>query len=424
MIPIGKKIKSDFHLIKNNYKILHFDEEPILFSGTNEFGNRILASSVDEDYDAKKQRYFYSIISPKDYGEFLHKKISYLDVLRKMQSLYVVDESFDASERENSIIDFDDIPREYLPAADSFCPNLFLTPSFSYKLGLKGKLADVYKAIPEDLSKVQVAFANLMKSSIKKLKGFVEPSISIGATGEAAYLQGSFKINFDIDFGNEIDEELKLFPEYRNEFIKNFIDYCINHLPDEVDKIYSGTEYEGLEFNNLLKKCGELYDQSKAKKPDSLKDILLTAIKTAADEIEELSGNIGEHFSSIEIANMEADVESPIGLIDAIYKTAIERTVDTIDELTLKDKVMVDPEPKEYSVQIYHLNTETRKGNALVKDSENEKFNYRPRITIKGDSSLEESIYSESLYKNMWIDVKGKAKKVGSKVKSIEIIPD
>ena len=81
----------------------------------------------------------------------------------------------------------------------------------------------------------------------------------------------------------------------------------------------------------------------------------------------------------------------------------------------------VDDNFNEYKIYIYHLNTDTRTGNAFIKNLTKEDEMSKPKIKINGDEGLDQTKYTESLYLNKWITVKAKAKKVGDKFKELDI---
>lgn len=86
-IDIYKKIDSDLPVIFENFKILHFDEEPILYTGLNKYGNRIIGSYIDVDEENKFERFLHSIISSKDYWDFINQQTSYLDLLKRTKEI-------------------------------------------------------------------------------------------------------------------------------------------------------------------------------------------------------------------------------------------------------------------------------------------------------------------------------------------------
>ena len=64
-------------LITANWQVLHFDEVPILFTGTNALGNRIVGSSAAEDREHRFERFIHAVIDIKSYVAFIHQEITY-----------------------------------------------------------------------------------------------------------------------------------------------------------------------------------------------------------------------------------------------------------------------------------------------------------------------------------------------------------
>ena len=76
---------------------------------------------------------------------------------------------------------------------------------------------------------------------------------------------------------------------------------------------------------------------------------------------------------------------------------------------------------RSYKIYIYHLNTDTRTGNALIRNVDNDEEMSKPKIKIDGEEGLEKTKYTESLYLNKWITVAAKAKKIGEKFSRLDI---
>lgn len=131
-------IETDLPVIVSNYKVLLFDEMPILFAGTNLYGNRILASIIDEDFTNKVTRFLYSIVDEKNYINFISGKITYFEILNIVKNKFFVDETF-AGDIFVFPISYDDIPVKYLPSEDSFCPEAENELSLNFGVSLKGK---------------------------------------------------------------------------------------------------------------------------------------------------------------------------------------------------------------------------------------------------------------------------------------------
>lgn len=110
--------------ITHEIKVLHFDEEPILFTGYNRLENILLCSVIDDNCGTKIKQFLEVIIDKNTLNDFLTKKITYLNILEKSCKIFVVNKSFDNKIYKSYYINFEDIPKEYLPSKDSFCPEL------------------------------------------------------------------------------------------------------------------------------------------------------------------------------------------------------------------------------------------------------------------------------------------------------------
>ncbi|MBF0345636.1 MAG: hypothetical protein HQL06_15590 [Nitrospirae bacterium] len=420
-IDKNRRFESDLALIENNYQTLLYDDEPILYTGTNKYGNRILGSSVEEDYESKIERYFHTIIDSKTYNDFLRKEISYLSIMQKGKSIFVIDKSFDSNTIQIYLINIDEIPVDYLPSVDSYCPEQELQSSFSYALKLKGKLADLHFAISKEVEKIQESFIELLQSSFNTcLKYFIQkPYIWI-----TPYSEGSFKIQFVIKLTKNKQITLIQKDDMISNFVSDYLKYCLNDLPIEVDKIFA-IEEDVVQFSKLICKYQNLYDTLKIKVPDEIKDILLNSIKDSVTLLDKLTEDIGDNYTYIELSNIEMnvgnDLEKTIGVIDSSFKHSIEKANKVIEK-TSKVNEIVDDEPQEYIIHIYHLNTETGKGRAYIYNKNNDKVMSQPKIQIRDFESLEETKYTESLHLNKWINVKGVARIVDGKFRSIDIV--
>ena len=123
-IDKNKKVDIDLPIIEDNFHVLHYDEEPILYTGTNKYGNRILGSSVEESDDSKLSRFFHVIVDSQTYFDFIKQKISYLTVLQNSRSFFVIDKAFDESHQDIYLLDIlKDVPADYYPSQDSLCPS-------------------------------------------------------------------------------------------------------------------------------------------------------------------------------------------------------------------------------------------------------------------------------------------------------------
>ena len=407
-----KQIHTDLPIITGNYQVLHFDDEPILFTGTNIYGNRIIGSLLDEDDEAGVSRYFYVIVDSRLYTDFRKCKVSYLQILKNSKPIYVIERSFDAKKTDIYFLSFDEVPEDYLPTEESFCPVQTSSLPLTYFVKLKGALADTNMALPREISNIQMIFAEMLESIPKTLKNILhEPPVAF----QRSYSEGSFALNFEISlkFEDMFIKDAKV-----TEYLNNFLGYCTEHLPKEADKLYEPESEAVTFFDHLISGYEELYSEVGVSLPEKYKEKVREEIKKSSESIAEMTETIGDHFTGIEIAN---DIENPrpIAYLDADFKQTIESVVDIIQSKT--QNVEEDREPREYDIYVYHLNKESRAGNAIIINDDQEKTMSRPKIKILGDEPLDHTKYTESLHLNERITVRAKAKKVDGKCRNLEI---
>ncbi|MFZ6008064.1 MAG: hypothetical protein ACOYU2_10490 [Nitrospirota bacterium] len=386
---------------------------PILFSGTNRYHNLVLGSLVYENDDEGYYRFFHVIADDSTYYDFLHQKISYRQVLKDANSFYVVDKDYENKVRNIYHFEFDEIPQEYVPLEDSFCPEPEYKYSLFFILGLKGKLADMKRAIPSEISLIQTKFSSLLESSIKSLKGMnLVPSIY-----QEVYTEGSFRLNFNVDL-----QDQQLFPQDEaliSRYITKYFGYCLSDVHDEIEFIFKDNMESAVKFKKLTDEFKILYQSSQVKVPADYENIIKDEIKSSIESFDEITDKIGTHFTGIELINKAEGVENRLGYVDTLRKTVLGETVQVIDSLVPTEE---DKEPQDYKIWIYHLNTKSRTGNAYIYNVGSDKEMSHPKIKIEGEDPLEGTKYTESLHLNKWIDVSAKAKRFGEKFKYLSIV--
>lgn len=412
-------IKNDQIEIVSNYSVLHFDDFPILYIGTNKYGNKIIGSHLEEDDDTQTILTLHTVLTNKEYHQFMNGQISYLDILKESTSLSLVQKDFKFKIKKAFDIDFDSLPIEYLPTAESYCPPTVKAHSLAFSISLKGKIADFNKAISDEVSKIQNGFTEFLEDCIKSLKGFnLVPKAFI-----QPYAEGSFKINFELDIrdqkGNKSDMFLQQAPI--GKYIANYISYISKNFAEDTDIFTS----EDKDFSEKLKELettlNEVYEKALITKPDNLNAFIKEDIIKSANKFEKITEQVqvGKHFDSISILNLSETNETPLAFIDTEYCNEFQSSVQDIE--VSKKGMTIDDDFREYKIYIYHLNTDTRTGNAFIRNLDNDEEMSKPKIKINGDDRLDQTKYTESLYLNKWISVKAKAKKIGEKYKNLDI---
>jgi hypothetical protein len=405
---------SGFYEIVNNHSILHFDDFPILYIGTNSYGNKILGSHLDEFDESKTVLTLHTVLSNKDHYEFLHGKLSYLEILKKSTSTSVVEKDYNLNTINTYEIDFNSIPQDYLPLKNSFCPVQVTKHSLNFELVLKGKLADLNKATSEQISKIQNGFSDFLEDRVKSLKGFNFR----GRTMLQPYAAGSFKINFELDLRTE--KTIDLFIQHAP--VEKYISTYLSYISDNFNEDKEIFKDEAIQSSEGLKKLEELLDKvyitAGIVKPENLPSILREDILKSVEKIEKITEQVGDNFENISILNVSNNEEFPLAYFDKEFSTTFQGNIEEID--IAKKGETIDDDFKTYNIYIYHLNTDSRRGNAFV-NNRNSKEMSKPKLKINGQDGLDHTKYTESLYLNKWIDVKAKARKIGDKFINLEI---
>lgn len=415
-IAPSKRIRTDAPLIVHNYLELLVNEMPILFAGTNRFGNTVIGSSVDEDYRKGIERFFHIVVGTSDYFVFLRREITYRSLLERAAPIYVLDRIAGQDEPEIYQIEFDTIPAEYRPHEESFCPRPACVPSHSYSVSLEGGLADRSLALPEQAARVQNRMAKLLTICLNTVRSIlnIEPMVlQSPASG------GSFDINFTI----EIKEERgNLYAQQEDYFayVNSFVEYCLNALPKEVNALLAQNFSELNGFRTIIESISRLKPGLDTDSPTNLLEISQGVYK-ASSILQDLAEDVGRDYTTMAIVNDPDKARNILGIIGEAYKHDIEKTVLAIEEKT--KSVAVDEKATPYTVYIYDLNTDTRTGHAYVQPEEpaTAKKVMRPRIKILGSGTLSHTKYTQSIYEEEYIDVQGRAKKVDGLIKHIDI---
>ncbi|MBN8653715.1 MAG: hypothetical protein J0L67_19960 [Cytophagales bacterium] len=409
-------IKSDLVEIVENYRVLHFDDFPILYIGTNRLGNKVIGSHLEEDDDTKTILTLHTILSNKEFHQFMNGKVSYLDILRNSKSISIAEKDYSFKLVKAYDVEFNSIPSDYLPLENSFCPSIVKTHSLVFSISLKGRLADINKAVADEVSKIQNGFTEFLEERINSLKGInLIPKAML-----QPYAAGSFKINFELDLRQK-GKKSSLFLQQApiDKYIANYIKYISESFVEDKEIFKSDNVELSNDFRQLEETLNEVYDKAYIKRPDNIASSLKEDILKSTAKFEKLTEQVGVNFESASITNVVENEETPLAFIDEDFTQNFQNSVEEIE--VHKKGMTVDETFKEYKIYIYHLNTDTRTGNAFIRNSDNEEEMSKPKIKINGDEGLEKTKYTESLYMSKWITVSAKAKKVGEKFKQLDI---
>lgn len=125
MFPIDfiQQERGALPVITGNRRDILFEEVPILFTGTNDFGGFIVGSSIDEDYDQGIEWYFHVVVTKEKFLDYTGGNVAYRQLLETSPYVYVLEKYVNTSEEIYYQINFETVPDEYKPLPNSFFPS-------------------------------------------------------------------------------------------------------------------------------------------------------------------------------------------------------------------------------------------------------------------------------------------------------------
>ncbi len=418
----GKYINTDQPLIVGGYQVLHFDEDPILFGGLNRFGGRVVGTLIQSDYKNKKDYYFHVVVDDGTYAAFINQKFTYLDILASARPVFVIEKDLENDKDTVYHYDLADIPTDYRPSAFSYCPEQEIEPTFIYPVSLVGGLADTHRANPETIGKTANLIAGFLRAPLKRLRKirdvYSEVYLQALPGGDLVY-EGSFKVNYNVSID---PQQLSLFrkPQEYLSFLNAFISYCLSKLPDDALLLSQYNISNLARFNQLLEEFEALIGVS-PKNKDQQRDAFVDDVLKAATDLKAISDTIGEEYHQIVLANLSKVGEHPLGVINQSYREEIQVAMVKVDE-GLGKVIISDQEPKSYKIHVYDLNTDSRKGRALLQHPTEEDKLMKPSITISGTDPISGTKFTESLHLDKYIEVQGKGIHVDGILKRLDVI--
>lgn len=414
-------VNSELPVITDNYTVLHFDEYPILFTGINKFGNKIIGSFCDEDDENDTLIYFTIIISDDDFSDFYRKKISYRQLILNSSEIFILEKNYNNKILKSYFVPLSEIPVDYIPLESSYIPDKYVVAeSLNYSFSLKGKLADLHKGFVNDINSINSKIYDYLNEGLQTLSIFgIIPKIF----SQPSHI-GSYRLNFDIDFIP--NPQLSFFEVDRDkvtEFINLYLAYISQTLPYEQDG-FLNNHAEGSEVFPIIENSfKEIFYSSHQEPVSTVSDILIDGINNVAEKLSEVSEFMksNDSFNSIEVGIVDKRGQFlSNGSIDSNYKSIVNTKLLSIDTIHKETKVVSDETPQNYRILVFRINSETGKGGARLYIDSSEKY-YKILLTVHTNKKdLANSIFTESLYEDKVVDVLGIATTIDGIYKKID----
>lgn len=390
-------ISTDIPIIKSEYRVLLFDQEPILYSGKNRYGTMLVGSSVDEDYTTRIHRQFRIPVSKADFVRFVHQEVAYYDLLKSAGSVYLIESDFGGTQAQTFLLPFGQIPEDYLPEEDALCPVQEITPSANLFTKLKGKLADTHRVLASDLTRAQNAIEGLIESILEPVREVSQGRVRLLV--DTDYRRSSFGISYQVEF----DQHGSLFhdPESQILLVNKLVEYTTTAKEEDIKSI--GTEAVTERAKPIEKAYMQVYSTQYPGEEETGKKNLKRALLNALAHRSDLRASIGASFTSVEIhSGDEPEDDSHIlGVIDSTTKNSL------VEINTEPEKTEVNGK---WEIYIYQLSTRSGFGRAdlsIERDGDKRLYKGVP-FQVKGfKTSLANSKYSEAHHTSRAIELDG-----------------
>lgn len=399
--------------ISNNYcSLINDGAIDLLYIGTNKFGSNILGSILYEDDENLYLRYFHTLVSDEMLHDFLNKRISLLNVINNSNSVFVVDKGYNNDIKDSAFIPLDELPIDYLPLENSYCPNFVKRNTFEFTFSLKGDLADAHKAEPLIMSDTNSKVFNLLNSATTFLNELeIKPKIY----SEVA-LAGSFQLNFEID----LIEKKNLFSKSSNDiksFFNVFLNYLFEKLPNESQDVLKVGGKSSNELKSLFRAMKKLYNSRNVVfNEEVFEQKVIDLITYSVDSVKDIEY---KGYNKIEISNkLENGEVLPVALIKTDYYKTVESKVFKPEQKEKSDEIIIDETPKKYNIQVYQLNKETGNGGAYYLFNGNVS---KISLHLRGREEYHGTDYTKSMDDNSSIETLGTGKFVNGVLKEITV---
>ena len=410
-----KAIIKELHKIVSNYIAIFNDGDyDVMYYGTNGYGNRILGIIMFDDDDNRFLRYIHVLLTDYQLNKYLNGEISFRSILEENQSFFLVDKKYNGVELAVNLVAFDEIPNDFLPLPNSYCPKFVINSTFDYAVSLKGNLADLHLTAPDDLNNVNSHFSSFIKSAT----GFVSDLDLTRSVYVEALAAGSFRINFKLELVHLNPLSLFNAPLRNvNQFITSYFKYVLGILPNEAPDALKKDEIDSKDFLELEKLFYSLHESAGNAPSGGTEQKLIDTINYSLANLKDI--NFGRSFDRLEfISYTSSGAELPTGLIDEKYYELATSKLFPIESKKEEDIIEVDEFPNEYSIQVYALNKETGNGSAYLNINNGIR---RISLHVRGKLNYQNTIFTHNMDEKepTLMTIKAIAKRINGHVKEI-----
>jgi hypothetical protein len=409
MFELAKEIDDTFELLKYleiDQVILH-DEFDILTISKNIYGTFILSSIIEEDYDNKCLFYFLVLMTNLEYSNFINHRISYFELIKSKESIFIAQKDYFYNINKLYKIDVLDIPQEYLPDSLSYYPNKNKANTFQLDLVFEGKNADKHELPLNTMNKTNNIIGKI-DSKIREILNLSEYELNVGLNAASFDISYFYKVIHNntyqlFDSGNDLPINI-LFTKLINLIINKVYNFKLHD-------IFKSDEFIELQNHFYSLVLMSKKNLSEEKFQIKFKQMIIDTMKDFVD----VSDLTGKGFSSLSISiekledsdDKKEKLKNIIQVIDpSVSKNLQLNENNLIEYLDKETSSTKDSNPQLYSILIFELNTETKKGRAYLEIKDSKK---KPKIafSVSGVSSIIDTKITHSLAEEEIIDING-----------------
>lgn len=395
------KTSNDISTIVSNYNVILYYDEPILYFGSNTFNSKIIGCLIDSSIESGMKYDYIIIVTDNDLDRFIDGLVP-LKQLMGSNPVFIKKTSLTDETIETYLLEYVNIPEEFLPSNDSLCPEEFDIPSNYTEISLvfKGSEAD-QNAMDIDNFKQWVDHSTpLVKQPFEILKNAI-PSFQYNVNVLAK--AGSFKFIYRYELMHDGNRSFLLDNQKDTlEFlVSSYLTYLFKeiYVQDEVNSINAKHISENLQ--KIIDIVNKFCDDNGYPNVDNVNSFVLASVSKAINHMNEINKRIIPSYDSLTLES-----KYPSELVSRTSKSKY------IEDAAVLQSSFDEAIEQSLDIAIYKLSTKTKKGNAYLyyntAENPEEKLIVDVGITIDTKDHIDNTDFTESLHKNKVITVTAK----------------
>lgn len=414
-------IDSSFARIYKDRVVHIHDDDDILFSGRNVYGNTIIGSFYDKKRSVRT--YLHNIVSWQNAKKYFDGEISYNALIKSalITIYYTVD--LEGGLEKSFVINKAEIENSHMPLEDSFFYDEMQDETG--KIDGARKIVFQLNGKESDAGRIDFKKSTFIEKPILSIFNNIQLLPGINDLGTSVHfyslprMNGTFQFNYQMDFlftNPDINRPLtSLLGE-------QYIGLLLSNERNSIKNAFYNPSVAPVgKFAEMISTVEEIYRYANKEfvEPQLIKDLAKKSYD-GIENIAELSTEAyrGRAYSSISVSSGIGISLSELGQVTADDRLEIDESFSEAHALT--DDYIDDLDYQEFFVEIIAMDRTRRNGRVELKE---EPFIGQVcRFKIEGNESLKESKYTASLDHHSDIKIIAKAKRFRSNRFKIKLL--